>query len=68
MTKGLPHAHAPSGRWIATPGGDQIEALFGAFSLGFMGYLAIVLITVLVALITAVVSRTTVFRNLRGLE
>lgn len=55
-------------RWIATPGGDQIEALFGAFSLGWLGYAAIVLIAVIVALVTAVVSRATVFRNLRGLE
>lgn len=55
-------------RWIATPGGDQIEALFGAFSLGWAGYFAIVLIAVIVALVTAVVSRATVFRNLRGLE
>ena len=55
-------------RWIATPGGDQIEALFGAFSLGWAGYLAVVLIAIIVALVTAVVSRATVFRNLRGLE
>ena len=55
-------------RWIATPGGDQIEALFGAFALRWPGYLAIVAIAGLVALITAVVSRTTVFRNLRGLD
>ena len=55
-------------RWVATPGGEQVEALFGAFSLGWMGYAAIVLIAVIVALITAVVSGATVFRNLRGLE
>lgn len=55
-------------RWIATPGGDQIEALFGSFSLGWAGYLAIVVIAIIVALVTAIVSRATVFRNLRGLE
>jgi cell division transport system permease protein len=55
-------------RWASTPGGDQIEALFGAFSLGWLGYVAIVLIAGIVALVTAIVSRTTVFRNLRGLE
>lgn len=55
-------------RWVATPSGDQIEALFGAFSLGTSGYLAILGIAGIVAFITAVVSRTTVFRNLRGLE
>jgi cell division transport system permease protein len=57
-----------SGRWIATPGGDQVEALFGAFSLGWRGFASILVIAVLVAAITAVVSRATVFRNLRGLD
>lgn len=57
-----------SRRWLSTPSGDQIEALFGAFSLGPAGYLAILVIAGIVAFITAVVSRTTVFRNLRGLE
>lgn len=57
-----------SQRWIATPSGDQIEALFGAFALGPTGYLAILVIAGIVAMITAVVSRTTVFRNLRGQE
>ncbi|MCA0423229.1 MAG: ABC transporter permease [Proteobacteria bacterium] len=57
-----------SRRWIATPSGDQIEALFGAFALGPAGYLAILVIAGIVAMITAVVSRTTVFRNLRGQE
>lgn len=55
-------------RWIATPGGDQIEALFGAFSLGWRGFASIVVIALLVATITAVISRATVFRNLRGLD
>lgn len=55
-------------RWLSTPGGDQVEALFGSFSLGWQGYAAIVLIALVVALITGIVSRTTVFRNLRGLE
>lgn len=55
-------------RWIASPGGDQIEALFGAFSLGWTGYVSILTIAGIVAFITAVVSRATVFRNLRGLE
>ena len=55
-------------RWIASPGGDQIEALFGAFSLGWTGYLSILTIAGIVAFITAIASRATVFRNLRGLE
>jgi cell division transport system permease protein len=61
-------AGALTRRWIATPGGDQVEALFGAFSLGWAGYAAILVIAGLVAAITAVVSRGTVFRNLRGLD
>lgn len=55
-------------RWIATPGGDQIEALFGAFVLGWRGYASIAVIAGLVSAITAVISRATVFRNLRGLD
>jgi cell division transport system permease protein len=55
-------------RWNATPGGDQVEALFGTFALGFRGYLAVGLIAIIVAITTAVVSRMTVYRNLRGLD
>ncbi|HRK24112.1 MAG TPA: ABC transporter permease [Beijerinckiaceae bacterium] len=61
-------ASSLSQRWIATPGGEQVEALFGSFALGFGGYAAVAVIAGLVAAITAVVSRTTVFRNLRGLD
>jgi cell division transport system permease protein len=57
-----------AGRWSATPGGDQLEALFGTFALGFRGYLAVIVIAVIVAVTTAVVSRVTVYRNLRGLD
>ncbi len=55
-------------RWNATPGGDQLEALFGTFALGFRGYLAVIVIAIIVAITTAVVSRVTVYRNLRGLD
>jgi cell division transport system permease protein len=54
--------------WNLTPGGDQIEALFGTFALGFRGYAAILIIAIVVALTTAIVSRMTVFRNLKGLD
>jgi cell division transport system permease protein len=57
-----------AGRWNSTPGGDQLEALFGTFALGFRGYLAVVVIAFVVAVTTAVVSRVTVYRNLRGLD
>jgi cell division transport system permease protein len=55
-------------RWRATPGGDQLEALFGTFALGFRGYGAVIVIALVIAVTTAVVSRITVYRNLRGLD
>ena len=54
--------------WIASPGGEQIEALFGTFSLGRKGYAAIVLIAVGVGLLTGWISRSIVFRHLRSLD
>ena len=56
-----------SAMWTASAGGEQIEALFGAFSLGVAGYAAIALIAGGIALLTGVVSRTIVFRHLRSL-
>jgi len=55
-----------SQQWVATPGGDQVEALFGTFALGWGGYGAVIAIGAIVAAITTVVSRVTVFRNLRA--
>ena len=55
-----------SDRIRATPQGDQIEALFGTFGLGARGYGAIILIAFIVAGLTAIVTRLTVYRNLRG--
>jgi cell division transport system permease protein len=57
-----------AGRWRATPSGDQIEALFGSFALGFRGYAAVIAVALAIAVTTAVVSRVTVYRNLRGLD
>lgn len=55
--------------WMASsPGGDQLEALFGGFSLGLPGYAAIVAIALLVAVITGSVSRSIVQRHLMRLE
>jgi cell division transport system permease protein len=45
-----------SRRWQATPGGDQIEALFGTFALGFRGYAAVIVIALVIAVTTAIVS------------
>ncbi|UDL93359.1 ABC transporter permease [Lichenihabitans sp. PAMC28606] len=53
---------------VATPGGDQLEALFGSFTLGLKGYLAILAIAVGIAFATGITSRTIVFRHLQALE
>ena len=47
---------------------EQVEALFGRFSLPFRGFLSVLVIGVLVAFVTGVVSRVTVYRTLRGME
>ncbi len=57
-------------RWItaqfaATPAGDQIAALFGALSVGWTAFAGIGLTVLLVAALTALTSRITVFRFLR---
>jgi cell division transport system permease protein len=61
-------AGAVSSWWNETPSGDQLEALFGSFALGWKGYLAIVLIGGAIGLVTGSMSRTIVFRHLRGLN
>lgn len=61
-------AGALTAAWVATPGGDQIEALFGSFSLGPGGFIAMGLIVALVALVTSIGSRITVMRTLRQLS
>jgi cell division transport system permease protein len=55
-------------RWLrGTPGGEQIEAMFGSFGLSPQGYVAIALIAGAIAIITGFVSRIIVFRQLRRL-
>ncbi|MCB1459309.1 MAG: ABC transporter permease [Nitratireductor sp.] len=53
---------------LATPQGDQIAALFGEFSLGWVGYLGIASIIVSVSLLAAATSRFTVLRHVGSLE
>jgi cell division transport system permease protein len=55
-------------RLRATPGGDQLEAMFGAFSIGGNVYLAIALIAGGVGIITGLVSRVIVYRHLQSLS
>lgn len=51
-----------------TAGGDQSAALFGSFSLGFFGYLAVLAQIVLSAVVTALTSRHTVNRTLEAID
>ena len=54
-------------RWNATPEAEQLQALFGAFEIGWTGYAAVVLVALVVAAIAGLVSRVTVRRHLRML-
>ena len=56
-----------SSRWISGIGGDQLEAMFGTFSLGLIGYISIAAIGASVSVLTGVTSRSIVLRHLRGL-
>lgn len=55
-------------RWRATAGGDQIEALFGSFSLGATGYAGIAVLVVLVTAVAALTCRWTVMRTLGAID
>jgi len=55
--------------WLAgTPGGDEVASLFGRFSIGVAGYLAILLQIVFMALVTAFASRHVVDRTLETIN
>lgn len=55
-----------SARWRASPAGDQIEALFGGFDVGWRGAAVIVVIALAVSGVTAIVSGVSVRRILGG--
>ena len=55
------------GRWRTTAAGEQVEAMFGSFGLHLKGYVVIVVIAGLIAVMTGIVSRLIVYRHLRGL-
>ena len=52
--------------FTSSAGSDQIQALFGTFALGPPGYVAIICIAIGVAFLTALISRTIVYRHLRA--
>src|ERR1700751_4952237 len=53
---------------IGTPGGDEAAALFGSLAIGPAGYIAMFVVIVLMALVTAVASRRTVGHTLENIE
>ncbi|HVZ54606.1 MAG TPA: ABC transporter permease [Pseudolabrys sp.] len=56
-------------RWFAgSAGGEQTSALFGSFSIGLAGYLAVLVQVMLIAAVTAVTSRQTVNRTLESID
>ncbi|MFZ0102127.1 MAG: ABC transporter permease [Pseudolabrys sp.] len=56
-------------RWFdGTAGGDQASALFGSFSIGFIGYAAVLAQVVLIAGVTALTSRHTVNNTLEMID
>ncbi|UZF90526.1 cell division protein FtsX [Bosea sp. NBC_00550] len=54
-------------RWRTAPEAEQLQALFGAFEIGWAGYAAVILVAVVVAAIAGLVSRFTVRHYLRML-
>lgn len=55
-----------SAAWRSSPAGDQIEALFGAFEIGWRGYAVVAAIALIVSGVTALVSGLSVRRFLAG--
>lgn len=56
-------------RWFAgTAGGDQTSALFGSFSIGWAGYIAVLFQVALIAVVTALTSRHTVNSTLEAID
>jgi cell division transport system permease protein len=55
-------------RFFGTTVGDQFGALFGSFSIGIAGYVAVLAQIVLIALVTAVSSRHAVNRTLETIQ
>ena len=56
-------------RWFTgTAGGDQTAALFGSFSIGWIGYIAVLCQVALIAIVTALTSRHTVNSTLEAID
>lgn len=61
-------AGVAAGQWRATAGGDQLEALFGTFALGWTGYAGFAAVIILVAGAAAGTSWWTVLKTLRAID
>jgi cell division transport system permease protein len=61
-------ASALSVWWAHSPGGEEIAAMFGSFSLNPAGYLALVAVCAVVTLLTGFLSREIVMRHLQNLR
>jgi cell division transport system permease protein len=59
-------AHLFASRFVSSADAEEVQALFGSFSIGWQGYVAIGAAVVLVAAITGATSRVTVYHVLRG--
>lgn len=57
-----------SAHFSTNPGAEQVEALFGRFSLPLAGYASVLAIGLVISAVTAIVSRATVYRTLSGHE
>jgi cell division transport system permease protein len=57
-----------NGWLLSSPGGAQLSALFGSFSIGLAGYVAVLGQIVLTAVVTAATSRRTVNRTLEAVQ
>jgi cell division transport system permease protein len=54
--------------WAHSPGGDEIAAMFGSFTLGASGYIALAVVCAAVTLLTGFLSRVIVMRHLQMLQ
>jgi cell division transport system permease protein len=54
--------------WAHSPGGDEIAAMFGSFTLGASGYIALAVVCAAVTLLTGLLSRVIVMRHLQMLQ
>ena len=61
-------AELASGSFAGTAEGDQFAALFGSFSIGVLGYAAVLAQVALIAFVTAATSRRTVNRTIETIH